>query len=504
MRLLPQLDSLCSKLLLYDLSDLKKDPKLLIPYCDALLNNPEAKAIHPALNALKEVVLSPDLKDHKKFTWIQQKILSYKNQISPTWLIERMAAMGYDSEKIHEGICFGLSHMASHAFLSDDMEKFWERLNIINTLSIEHFEALKDLNLTTIQDDDFGFKGKNAKEIRQILVDIRAFFDGIALVLAPGDFSEIYPQDGLITQSSSYEITKKIIMPVKLQGNESTLIGKQSGVYIKGSDDLAQTLQGLKENLNASFSLEIGHANHSIQVNYHSNTKSWSLIDSNQLIDPITLWPQVKEFSDESLLATAIQEGFDFEIKSNTLGYIMETSIYTKKSDAFLLSQKFDQLSQQEEWNQLQYGTHFNKSHLTFGKTTLVDNEINSVKRTHHLQWVSQHAEALDKTQKIELFEYCVKQALYKDDPHLLLEIVEKPQLVTKEIIGKFSHELFEDAIALKSWETLSVLQEKKLLSPIQNSNWNKKYLNSIQDSETKTTELLDKTEITNSVKSSR
>ena len=77
------------------------------------------------------------------------------------------------------------------------------------------------------------------------LVDLHAFFDGIALYQLPNAFSEVYDQQGYVEQYT--DVTKSIVGPTRLDKNTPVRIKSMVGAYTK--DELTQYLTQLKTHL---------------------------------------------------------------------------------------------------------------------------------------------------------------------------------------------------------------------------------------------------------------
>ncbi len=123
-----------------------------------------------------------------------------------------MKAAGYTLE--HPGFCHGISCMAMQAFFVDsDMDKFIKRLNLIESIPIEDFKN----DFPTFR-EKLVKEGKTPDEINQIILDIRAFFDGVALNQAPRHYKDWFENpDNLSSQNAvqSMPLTSSIELSSK-------------------------------------------------------------------------------------------------------------------------------------------------------------------------------------------------------------------------------------------------------------------------------------------------
>ncbi len=170
----------------------------------------------------------------------------------------KMEALGYNISG--KGQCYGFSQMAAQAFLANDMETFNQRLQIIHNMLVDEFE-----------NDFLVYREKVELAIaNSTIVDILAFFDGIALNNRP----YIYFHDDNfhpIAKKQNVDKTMPFTMPVLLESTKSSLsiVGRLIGAYDR--ENLQQYFDLLKEHLgDNSFTLNLIAMNHSITLGYNA------------------------------------------------------------------------------------------------------------------------------------------------------------------------------------------------------------------------------------------
>lgn len=227
------------------------------------------------------------------------------------WYIRRMKAVGY---KINPGgMCFGMTHMAIQAFLADDMKTFNQRLQIIKNMPIDDFE--NDYAKLRARQEQFISENKtlDADKICANIIDISAFFDGVALYQ---DSEKLFTDN--IKSQDALKIMP-VLRPVRLdkKGKEPVMIESIFGNYDKA--DLITYISTLQNHLNKySFSLHLSASRHAASLHFNHKTKQWLFIDPNKL-------PGV-EYDDSALLAEALLSAY---WEDGTQGFIMRTNIYT-------------------------------------------------------------------------------------------------------------------------------------------------------------------------------
>jgi len=304
---------------LTDLSKLYEEPEYIQDAIEELL---QATNRDYLMEAIKAVEMAVDVNTPIMF-----------NQ---TWYTDRMDAVGYTVPA--GGHCFGMSNMAKQAFLANDLVTFRQRLHLINTTPIEDFNdefaGLKKL--------EYSFRDKgninDADRMKQTIVDLRAFFDGIVLYQTPTNYNELF--DSKISVQDAQRVLP-IVIPIELEkeGMQPEKIKSIVGAY--SHDELQCYLTKLQEHLGTnSFALQLDSANHAINLNYDATTKHWILIDPNYLPG--------QEYIHPKLLASTLFKAY---AKSDTI--IMHSDIHTTQDQSTAMRLGCAELEKDLDWKQL-------------------------------------------------------------------------------------------------------------------------------------------------------
>ncbi len=271
------------------------------------------------------------------------------------WILDRMQALGYpythDDKGIIKGHCYGIAHMGAQAFLANDIEHFNERLSIIESIPVEDYQNnFAGLRQRQAQLERDGARDE-AEEIDALMIDIKAFFDGISL-LQNADNDQY---KGFHENTAPIQVANKIlpiVCPSSLDspGERPVHVKSVIGAYSKAQ--LSQYITLLEKSLgNQSFSLVFMSANHEINLNYNHLTKQWLFIDSNQLPGDIYLH--------SDLIADAILEAFTFSIAKRD-GIVTFTEMYIPEKQKEQFDDDFSTLEQQETWHDMHALTNEN------------------------------------------------------------------------------------------------------------------------------------------------
>lgn len=186
--------------------------------------------------------------------------------------------LGYKS--IGEGgLCFGFSAMLAQAVVIQEEEKFFARLELI-----EHYKDKFDNLKSAI--DQVKQKVIDKQEIsleEEQLLEILAFFEGIALYLDPYKFNYIFNK--YLYQSNFDEVfpfasSQKL---EKIGGNLSIVSNKS---FAFNEEELTAYLSDLEDILGKSQSIYpifLGSLNHSCITHYDKIKKKWIYVDTNLL-----------------------------------------------------------------------------------------------------------------------------------------------------------------------------------------------------------------------------
>lgn len=256
-------------------------------------------------------------------------------------LIERMQACGYKIDV--KGQCRGIDKMAEQAGLADEgklthepreLEKYNQLLKKIKEIPLTDFSD----NMAPIKAKIANYKAtgdfKSARELNQLMIDILAFFDGVALYQSPAQFKHVLnhsPTDAL-TQFNSSEVTSV----VGIVSNDKTpkQLATTIGAYTKS--ELTQYFNLLKNNFtDYNFSLSILAKSHFINVNYNTNDKCWYFTDANDL--------PTKKIKDTEELSNIIFKNFretDRLVMRNE--FSVSTQNYKEKINKFATIKELD------------------------------------------------------------------------------------------------------------------------------------------------------------------
>jgi hypothetical protein len=292
------------------------------------------------------------LKDHIELV-IKVKITPL--MFEQSWYMDRMKALGY--KITGNGECYGLSFMAIQAFFAHDLDTFNQRLQTIWKIPVAHFE--NDFAVLRAKRQQCLAEGHadEAHVIDQIIIDLYAFFDGIALHQNP----TIHLPDEInqpIAKQQDIRKTMPTLMPTRLETSENKpavcaiFTSNYSKIDLKNYFDL------LKQHLGKNdFALQligvVANTMHAITVTYDSKTKLWLLVDPNNLPG--------EAYIDSTYLANAL---FDFYI-ANARGILREfglvtlssimmgTTLLTSTVHQASMRSQFDKMDTTAEWTKL-------------------------------------------------------------------------------------------------------------------------------------------------------
>lgn len=305
---------------------------------------------------MKRVVEMTNFNSLEAMSWFIDRMVDIF--ANPYWYMLRMHQIGYKVD--FTGMCFGITHMAIQAFLTDDIKTFNQRLETIQNIPIfnftDNFAKLRE------QRDEYAAQGKTreAEEIRAKLIDISAFFDGVALHQKP----ELL---GSATKRQDASITLPVLCPVHLDSekNKPVLIRSFIGSYDKS--ELIAYLHSLQQHLGShSFSLYLEASQHCVSLHFNQKSSQRLLIDPNKL-------PGVS-FSDLDKLADALLSAF---CQTVSQGLVMKTMIYTNNQYKHQIEQDFSRMQTTSQWQS------FNS--ISANKILKAYSSDSWFLRTHHL-----------------------------------------------------------------------------------------------------------------------
>ena len=193
---------------------------------------------------------------------------------------------GYQMDLL--GICYGIACMGMQAILANELQVFRERLILISNL-IEN-PKIKELLLNN------GYPEKTLKgKHKQAYIDLKAFFDGVALYFIPKKYNTVLPE--IATQFLSMSSVFNLVKSGSLKDNKLNEIHRFSGCYTL--EQLANYLQSLTKIINKHKDQNPNYSNHNlafllsshshtIVLGYNPQTQTWNMIDANQLTSSTT------------------------------------------------------------------------------------------------------------------------------------------------------------------------------------------------------------------------
>ena len=209
-----------------------------------------------------------------------------KRNVSQHWLIDKMMELEEDGSyfqpgniaEYKTGLCLGVSCMALQAFMTNNMEDFDRRLDLIDSMPIKDFKhSIKEIFLNK--------ESANLDNNDEILkLEIQAFFDGVKLYqkaqLLPHLFTE-----NISSQMEGIAHVASLILPHSLKKpGESHPLKTFSSLYTKNNLHIyLETLQKTVAQITHPAAFLLVSHNHVIMLGFDPRRKLWALIDANHL-----------------------------------------------------------------------------------------------------------------------------------------------------------------------------------------------------------------------------
>lgn len=312
---------------------------------------PAFEKIESCIHLLRDLMHEPH-SDEKIIDTLQEicELLEFYQYHTPlmhrqTWLMERMRAAGYKISGFGE--CYGFSNMAIQAFLAHDMQTFNQRLQTIYDLPLEDFQNnyanLKRQKRVYLESNNL----EKAQEISDLIIELHAFFDGIALHQLP----QLYLYDGSnqpISKKQNVRKTWPILKSVALDSDLSpVIISTFSGAY--DQKDLETYLNLLENQMGqAPFALNLISQMHAITILFDSEKKLWTLVDPNRLPS--------EEYIHAQYLARALFDDFANAISRDLVKkgiLVMGTQIITTEKNQSVMQTAYEKLTLDTRWQAL-------------------------------------------------------------------------------------------------------------------------------------------------------
>ena len=278
------------------------------------------------------------------------------------FLMDKMKAAGYKITGLGE--CYGLSNLMIQAFFANDIITFNQRLQTIYDLPIESFEN----NFSTLKQEREALKENrnfvDANKINDTIVDLHAFFDGVALNQRP-DFYLPDENNQPISKKQCAKKTLPITQSLALdeQGQQTEIITSFTGAYSK--DNLDTYLSLMKETLgNNPFALNLICHMHAISLTYEPSNDNWIFFDPSHL--------PANDYSQTTHLANAVFTHFE-KIVGTQSHIIMGTQITTKALHKAQCNKQLNVLQNNNAWVEINSQARLSKDAFGFDCQTLYD-----------------------------------------------------------------------------------------------------------------------------------
>lgn len=202
-------------------------------------------------------------------------------------IIDALIARGYNLDAI--GVCFGLTQMLIAEALTDNggLEKYLQRLARIFYFaqvygSIENYIALQEkIKLHARLKKDV----TTVTLINENLLDIQAFFDGVALYQAPQRYSTLFADDEAEMQTQLNQSTypaKKLLTPVNMENRGQTVAASSPFIALYTRDSFAAFIDKTKAHFNNTpFCIEINSIDHQSTLVFDPEIGRIVFVDSN-------------------------------------------------------------------------------------------------------------------------------------------------------------------------------------------------------------------------------
>lgn len=265
---------------------LEKPEQLRNSYLTVLRHFPEReKQVFCQLCGISE-------EDEKKF--INKNIQSQISSLLPAYqdcLINAMKSLGYPSDK--NGVCYGFSHMAMQALLTNEFDIFLQRLNLLGAVSgiNSKIEKIKEKKINGEELTPYDYR----------LLDAQAFLEGMELYQNSYRYGAVF---GWPTEKQDWAGPGALLSPRKL--DEESGISKVTtftGIYTQ--PELEKYFKALSESLKDSASpvaFILENRGHAISVGFVPGTPPlWQVVDINQKIQQTDDLHKVSEIVFEGL-----------------------------------------------------------------------------------------------------------------------------------------------------------------------------------------------------------
>lgn len=199
-------------------------------------------------------------------------------QLSHTDLVELAKILGYN--KNLQGICNGFSVMLAQAVLLEQEEMFFIRLRLIEQYKGNFNQLAKEIERVKQQVK----AGQTLNQVETSLLEIIAFFDGIAIAHCPLNQREVF--SGKYISQLNIEAVYAVMGSKALETFNTPvgIVSNESHVFTP--KELTNYFHGLEDTLsktNSIIPLLFYSNNHAVLASYDKTKKIWRYVDSNLL-----------------------------------------------------------------------------------------------------------------------------------------------------------------------------------------------------------------------------
>jgi|GEM_PF-6352542 len=312
------------------------------------------------------VLIMPDIRSYADFKALFG--IQHHHNFGQREIIDRFK---HNKDLINTGgMCFGITHLAIHAFLAGDLETFSNRLLALNQIPRAQFpmvyEQIWALNTSLhqlvkekqdiLRAEDEGTPEYQAAmldllqckdefdEVNTFIVGMDAFLAGISLFQKPHSYTSSKEQpifsETTLQQREAPPLVREIVNPIAFDNPDEQPIEVASTVGSYDEGELVSYLDVLQSNLSSlRFSMELSNGEHSVALCHDAN--GWILIDPNNL--PGESFSKVEHTE----IAKAVRKALQVE-KEKYSTFMAEA--YVNKKNEVLFKQSIERIYNDPAW----------------------------------------------------------------------------------------------------------------------------------------------------------
>ncbi|KTC78293.1 ankyrin repeat domain-containing protein [Legionella brunensis] len=246
-------------------------------------------------------------------------------------LINFAHALGYQKYITEGGLCYGFSAMWAQAVCSGQLEAFNERLKFLEGFANNPKELKKQID--EVKDYVKTHGSKNLSKQQKMLLDVPAFFEGVAGYLRPDVAAETFGKS--LQQQHMLEVSGFLQSKSLAERGGFSRAFQATDQY--SQDKLTAHLSAISQQLKrkADTAIHFSANGHAVGVRVVGDDK-FQIIDTNQLEDygkTFTSKELAKKLNDESFFNKSPWHGW----LTGKQPLVLTTSIYTNQSMSFRL-----------------------------------------------------------------------------------------------------------------------------------------------------------------------